>query len=120
MKLSSFKYAFKGIIIGAKTERNFKVMLICFVLVITANIIFCVSKMEWAITILCCGAVLAAELTNSAIEKAIDMITDEMHPTAGTAKDMAAGASLIISAASAVVAAIIYLPYLFDFIKEIK
>ncbi|MEX1377419.1 MAG: diacylglycerol kinase family protein [Eubacteriales bacterium] len=120
MKLISLKYALKGIILGTKKETNFKVMIVCFALVIAVNLLFSVNSIEWAITILCCGAVLSAELINSAIEKAVDLVTAEKDILAGEAKDMAAGASLVISIASAIVAAIIYLPYLFEYIKEIK
>ena len=41
--------------------------------------------------------VVIAEMFNTAIEKTIDMITDEYHPLAKIAKDVAAGGVLIAS-----------------------
>lgn len=115
MSLSSFKHAISGILGGAKEEKNFRIMLVCFLLVIIANILLKVTTLEWIITLLCSGIVLSLELVNSAIEKTIDFITDEFHHLAGTAKDYSAGAALIMSSISFVVAIIIYLPYIFDY-----
>ena len=119
MSLSSFKHAFHGILGGVKEEKNFKVMLLCFVLVLLANIVFKVTTLEWIITLICSGIVLAAELINSAVEKTIDFITDEFHNLAGAAKDYSAGASLIVSAVSFIIALIIYLPYFIDFVRRL-
>ena len=118
MKLSSFKHAFNGIIGGAKEENNFRVMLLCFLLVLLANIVFKVTPTEWIITLMCSGIVLSLELVNSAIEKTIDFVTDEIHTLAGAAKDYSAGASLVMSIISFVVAMIIYLPYFINFVTR--
>ena len=47
--------------------------------------------------------VVIAEMFNTAIEKTIDMITDEYHVLAKIAKDVAAGGVLIAALNSAVV-----------------
>ena len=111
MFLTSIKHALHGIIGGIKEEKNFRIMLICFGLVLTANIFFKVTSTEWAITLICSGLVLSSELINSAVEKTIDFITDDFHHLAGAAKDYSAGAALITSIVSLIVGLIIYLPY---------
>ena len=115
MSLLSFKHALTGILGGAKEEKNFRIMLICFLLVLIANVVFGVTPTEWIITLMCSAVVLSLELTNSAIEKTIDFVTDEFHHLAGAAKDYSAGAALIMSAISSVIALIIYLPYVIAF-----
>ena len=116
MNLSSFKHALNGIIGGAKEENNFRIMLLCFFLVLAANSLLHVSVTEWLITLTCSGIVLSLELVNSAIEKTIDFVTDEIHTLAGAAKDYSAGASLVMSIISFIAALIIYLPYILDLI----
>lgn len=51
----------------------------------------------WALLLLSCGMVLAAELFNSALEAALDRVHPEQHLAIGIAKDCAAGAVLMLS-----------------------
>ena len=117
MTFSSFKHALHGISGGIKEEKNFRVMLVCFLLVLAANTYFKVTSAEWIITLVCSGLVLSSELINSAVEKTIDFVTDDFHHLAGAAKDYSAGAALITSITSFIVALIIYLPYFINLIK---
>ena len=59
---------------------------------------------------ICIGAVMAAETTNTAIEAVVDLVSPEYHLLAKHAKDCAAGAALILAATSIVVAAIVFIP----------
>ena len=52
----------------------------------------------WALLIMNCGAVLAAELLNTALEHALDQLHPGRHPAIGLAKDCAAAAVLVLSA----------------------
>ena len=47
--------------------------------------------------------VLASELINTAIEKAVDLATEERHPLAKAAKDAAAGAVLLFAVGAVVI-----------------
>lgn len=69
-----------------------------------------ISPVEWMILILTVAALLAAELLNSAIERLGNAVTTEHHPMIGKAKDLAAGAVLIVSIAALIIAAIIFIP----------
>lgn len=51
-----------------------------------------------------------AEGFNTAIEKLADRVTREQDPLIGAAKDVAAGAVLLMAVASVVVGLIIFLP----------
>ena len=64
--------------------------------------------MSWAIVLVCCGMVIAAELLNTAIETVVDLVSPEFHPLAGQAKDIAAAASWVLSLTAAVVGVIVY------------
>ena len=110
----SFKYAFSGTIKAFLTGRNFRIMLVCFVLVVAFGFLFNVSAMEWIVLIICSGMVLSLELLNTAIEKTIDLIVSDYNKTAGNVKDIAAGAVLIASIFSAIIALIIFIPYIIN------
>lgn len=54
----------------------------------------------WALLLLMCALVLAAELFNSALERALDRVHPAQHPAIGAAKDCAAAAVLVLSLAA--------------------
>ena len=51
----------------------------------------------WALLLMNCGLVLAAELFNTALEHALDHLHPERHPAIEVAKDCSAGAVLLLS-----------------------
>ena len=76
-----------------------------------------ISINEWIICITLIGLVLSAELMNTAIETVVDMFTREKNELAGKAKDISAGAVLILAIASAIVGGIIFIPKIIELIK---
>ena len=74
------------------------------------GVYFDITKLEWLFVLTAIGGMLALELMNTAIEKAVDLVTNETHPLAKAAKDTAAGAVLVYAIFSAVVGLIIFLP----------
>lgn len=112
MFFSKFKYALRGIGKALREESTFRIMLVCFVLVLAAGLLLGVTMLEWAALLLCCSAVLCAEMINTAIERTVDIASPEKHPLAEKAKDIAAGAVLVMSLFAAVVGLMIFLPYL--------
>lgn len=111
MFFRKFGYAFRGIGSALREEKTFRVMLICFVLVVAAGFLLSVSAIEWAALLICCGAVLCAELLNTALERTVDIASPERNPLAGKAKDIAAGAVLVMSVFAAAVGLIIFIPH---------
>ena len=109
---ASFKYAFAGIISVLKNERNFKVQLIAAFLVLLAALVLKVDTIEWTILILCMVLVLSLEMINTAIEKICNFLHPDEHPKIKIIKDVAAGAVLLASIATAIIGGIILLPKL--------
>lgn len=105
----SFLFAMQGFRTAVKTERNIKIMLGGGVLAITLGIVLRIDLESWAIVLVCCGVVLAAELVNTAIETVVDLVSPEFHPLAGRAKDVAAAASWVLSLLVAVAGVLVYL-----------
>ncbi len=68
------------------------------------------SWAEWAIVAILIVVVLAAEMVNTMVEALVDLVTDQYHPLAKVAKDVAAGVVLLSAIGSAVVGVLIFLP----------
>ena len=108
--INSFKYAFEGIFTAFKAEKNMKIHFIIMLLVIILGIMLKISRVEWMICIILFGFVISLELVNTAIENTVDLITQEKHPKAKIAKDVAAGAVLIAAITAAIIGLIIFVP----------
>ena len=110
-KLSnSFKYAGNGIFSAFKSELNMQVHFCLMLLVILCGIIFEISLLEWQICIVLFGVVIGAEIFNTAIETVVDLVMPNINEKAKLAKDLAAGAVLIIAISAAVVGLTIFVP----------
>ncbi|MBI2039773.1 diacylglycerol kinase family protein [Candidatus Microgenomates bacterium] len=108
----SFKYAFQGIVAALKEEPNLKFHLLSALAVVILSLILKISRTDWILVILLFGLVISVELTNTAIEAVVDSFTDKEHPAAKMAKDISAGAVLVVAATSTIAGIIIFLPYL--------
>lgn len=93
--IESFNYAVSGIMYALKTGRNMRIHFIMAALVTFLSLFFDFSRIELLLLFFTITFVLMAEMFNTAIEKTVDLITDDFHPLARLAKDMAAGAVLI-------------------------
>lgn len=115
----SFSFSISGLKYAYKYEQSMFVHVIATICVITANIIFKVQPIEWLITVLAIGMVLAAELINTAIEAIVDMVTLEFHPLAKIAKDCGSAATFVLAVMAAVIGVVVYLPHILELLKGI-
>ena len=69
-----------------------------------------VSRLELACLVLCIMAVIALEMVNTVVEAVVDLVTEEYHPLAKIAKDVAAGAVLVSSVGAIIVGLLILGP----------
>lgn len=104
----SFLFALQGFRTALRQERNIKVMLAGDAFAVAMGLILRIDAVSWAVVLVCCGMVIAAELLNTAIETVVDLVSPEFHPLAGQAKDIAAAASWVLSLTAAVVGVIVY------------
>ena len=101
---SAAKNAINGIIHAFKTERNLRIDYIIGVLVFAFSLFFDFTKTEYICLILTIGFVIFAEMINSTVEYIVDLITEEYNLKAKAAKDIAAGAVLVSSGISVIIA----------------
>ncbi len=111
----SFKYALNGVLLLARTERNFQIILVCMVLTLITGFGLDhfgqhLNRYEWAILWLAIGLMLVSEGLNTALEKTLDTLHPDQHPGVGQSKDMAAGATFCASLVAIIVGMYILLP----------
>ena len=112
--IKAFNAAIEGIIYTFKFERNMKIHYFLAVVVLTASLFLGLDRFEMILLVFAISLVVIAEMFNTAIEKTIDMITDEYHILAKIAKDVAAGGVLIAALNSAVVGYLLFYNKLTD------
>jgi undecaprenol kinase len=115
--LKSFSYALVGIKTAIKSERNMQIHFVSSVLAIGASFYFSITRLEWIFILLAIGGMFALELINTAIERLVDLVTEEYHPLAKQAKDLAAGAVFIYAILSVIIGIVIFSPYLPNLLK---
>lgn len=69
---------------------------------------------EWIAICLVIAGMLSMELMNTAVERAVDLVTTKYHPLAKQAKDIAAAAVFIYAIAAVVIGLIIFLPKIIE------
>lgn len=115
---NSFKYAFVGIITSFRKERNMKIHFLIMMLVIILGFLLKISQVEWMICIMWFAVVIGGELFNTAIETTVNIAMPYRDPKAKAAKDISAGAVLMLAIGAAVTGVIIFMPKIIELIKN--
>ncbi|WHY84757.1 diacylglycerol kinase family protein [Neobacillus novalis] len=112
--ISSLSYAISGVNTALRAERNMRIHFISSIIVLLVSFYFSITKIEWLFILLAIGGMFALELVNTAIERVVDLVTEEYHPLAKQAKDLAAGAVLVYAFLSVAMGMIIFSPYVLN------
>lgn len=110
---NAFLCALNGLVKAIKTERNLKIDILIAIVVIIFGFVLKINNYEWIFCIFSIGIMLFAELINTAIETVVDMYTREKNEMAKRAKDISAGAVLVLAVNIAIVGGIIFIPKIF-------
>ena len=111
--LNSFKYAFQGILYSFNTQRNIRIHFCIAIIILILGTYLHLSNIEWSLILLTISIVVTGEMINTAIEKTIDLVTEEYKILAKIAKDVAAGAVLISSMISIIIGILIFYEKIF-------
>lgn len=112
----SLGHAFDGIKYAVSHEKNFRIEILMAALVTIFIFIFKVKSWEAIILILMMMWVFISELTNTVLERVVDILKPRIHPYARLIKDLMAAVVLISSVFSMIVGIIIFYPYMRDFV----
>ena len=94
-------FALSGIAVALRLESSFRLQCLAALMVVIVLAWSKPAMVWWALLLLNCGLVLAAELFNTALEHLIDHLHPGLHPSIKIAKDCAAGAVFILSISAA-------------------
>lgn len=119
-QLLSFKYALRGIWYTVKTESHMRFHIVIAFYVLLFSSFYNFTAAQQALLILLIAAVMACEALNTCIEEICNLTADRFEPIIKAAKDTAAGAVLILSAAAVAVGIIFFwnttvIAHIFDF-----
>lgn len=103
-QLRSFGCALKGFWGAVCKEGHLRFHLVAAAYVLVFSAFYNLSAAQLAVLILLIASVISAELFNTALENACDAVTKENNEFIKRAKDIAAGAVLVLSAAAVAVA----------------
>ena len=108
---TSFFYAAKGLRYAFSTQRNFRIHVGFALLAFALGLFLGLNTSDLAIMALTATSVLVVELLNTAIESVVDLaIGKRFHPLAQIAKDCSAGAVLVASISSLLIAILLLFP----------
>lgn len=109
----AFFYSIDGYKACFKTEAAFRQEVFASLLIIPLAFLLSSTGVELALMIGSWGLVMVVEIINSAVERAIDRISEERHELSKEAKDMGSAAVLACIFLCAIVWACILLPKIF-------
>lgn len=108
--INSCRYAWAGVCYLWKNELSFRIHFVVGALAIAAGVVLRINLLEWVAIAICITIVMAAEAFNTAFELLADALHPERNEMIGRAKDICAGAVLLVALAALATGLIIYLP----------
>jgi len=107
---AAFRFAALGIVYVLRTQRNMRIHVCAAGGVLILAALLGVSRVEVAVLLLCILAVLTLEMLNTVVEAVVDLASEQYHPLAKVAKDVAAGAVLVMAIGAAAIGLLILGP----------
>jgi len=113
-RVNSLGYALAGWIYMLRRQKNTRIQAAASLIVMPLALWLEVSFVEMAIIILSITMVWMAEFLNAAVEAAVNLATQELHPMAKVGKDVASAAVLLGVVASVLIGLLILGPPLVE------
>ena len=111
--LVSLKYALSGISYVLRSSRNFRIQLIFALTSLIIGVLLKISLGNYVILIATVMSVLILEILNTSIESLVDLVVKKKFSSlAKISKDTSAGAVLLASINSVIIAVYIFVPKL--------
>lgn len=108
----SFGWAMNGVQTVWREEVNFRIESTIALIVLASAYYLEFTMLEWMIIIGCIGAVLAAEMVNTAMEDLCNKVEPNTDPVIGKIKDVMGGFVLLVSSASAIIGIMLFSNYI--------
>jgi len=111
----SFGYALRGLARLIATEQNARVHFVAALIVAVLALALHVPRLEMAVLFFAIVQVFAIEITNTAIEKLLDLLHPQSHDQIAFIKDALAGAVLL----AAIIAAGVGIAVFYQYVREL-
>lgn len=111
------RFSFAGLKHAATYETAVREELIALVVLVPLSAVLPVSTVAHLLLVLPLMLLVAVELLNSAVERTVDRISEEQHPLAGQAKDMASAAVFVVVLMAGLSWTVIAVPVLLAWIR---
>jgi undecaprenol kinase len=111
-RVRSFGHAIDGLAYLLRHEWNFRIHLAITLVVVVAAAVLGFDRLEWIALLLIIALVLVAEALNTALERLVDLVQPEIHPTARWAKDAGAAAVLLASLMAILIGLLLFVHHL--------
>jgi len=117
-RLASFGYALAGLLHMFRYAKNVRIQGLAAVIVFALAAWLDFGRVEWSILVIMVSLNFLAEFLNAAVEAAVNLATTEYHPMAQVAKDVAAGAALLMALTSVLVGLLLFAEPLWNKLHE--
>ncbi len=107
--IKSFHCALCGILDSVVSERNLRIHIVAAMYILYFSRFYTFTRAEYILLALTICLVIATEMLNTAIEAAVDLVTEEYARLAKAAKDIAAGAVLVVAVFAVFVGVMLFL-----------
>lgn len=118
--IRSFRDAFAGLSYCFATQRNMAIHAAAGAAVLLLSFLLHLERWELFFILTAVFAVIIAEAFNTAIEKTVDLATEEQHRLAHIAKDVAAGAVLLTTLFAVLVGILVLGPRLWEALQNLS
>jgi diacylglycerol kinase (ATP) len=112
--LGSFNCAVEGVLYAFRTQKHIKIHYLIATGALVLSLFLKLPMLEFALFAVTVIILLFAEMFNTAVEEAVNLIEDRHHIIAKNAKDVSAGAVLISALGVAITGYLIFSKYLYE------
>lgn len=116
--LNSFKYAMRGLKGVLSSERNARIHLVFAFLAVILGLVLHIPGGHWLIVFLAIALVFFAEITNTAIEKMLNLLAKENNQIARIIKDTTAAGVLVCAITAFIIGIAVFLPRIIELIHR--
>ncbi len=109
----SLNCAVEGIIHAFRTQRHIRYHYIIAVVVLAVGLLLRMPLTDFTLLVFAVVILLSAEMFNTAIEEAVDLIEEKHHIRAKTSKDVSAGAVLTAGTGVVLMGYVVFVRYLY-------
>lgn len=113
----SCRHAIHGLVYVYIHERSFRLQCFVALCVLVSAALLGFEMWEYIVLVVVCASVLTLEVLNSAVEVMLDILKPRLSAQVGVAKDIMAGAVLLVSFCSAIIGGILFFPHVLEILS---